>query len=55
MPRPDGTTRTYFGFQLNSNGGTRYVSLYLEQGVASGNNNGGGGDDDDDDDFGNEE
>ncbi len=47
IPRADGTTRTYFGFQMNSNGGVRYVSLYLEQGVAIPDND---EDDDDDDD-----
>lgn len=52
IPRDDGTTRTYFGFELKTNGGSRYIDLYFEQGVANGQAD---GDDDDDDDNGDDD
>ena len=39
IPRDNDSTRTYFGLELNSNGGNRYVEIYLELG-ALGTDNG---------------
>lgn len=56
IPRDDGTTAVYFSIDINSNGGTRTVDLYFEQGTPNPSNDGNGddddgsGDDDDDDD-----
>ena len=50
LPLEGESSYSYMSFQVNSNGGTEYVSTTLELGAVAGGNGGGEDDDDDDDD-----